>query len=42
MANRAGLPVLLGHELTLEVEGIVDIAEAELDVVALNEVSKPQ
>ena len=34
-ADSAGLPVLLLHEIPLEVEGVVDVGEAELDIEAL-------
>jgi hypothetical protein len=35
IADRARLPILILMELALEVQGMVDIGEAKLDVVAL-------
>jgi hypothetical protein len=39
VADGAVLPRIVGHELALEVEGVVDVSEAELDVRVLGELS---
>jgi hypothetical protein len=39
VGDGAVLPVRVVHELALEAEGVVDVGEAELDVVALSCIS---
>jgi hypothetical protein len=39
IANGAVLPFLIRHQLAFEVEGVVDVGEAELDVWVLGEPS---